>query len=501
MARFTLRAKQFYTHLFIVFASATIIISSALMWGVYFSARSDLFDSERRLNIEVLTQVRYNLLTLDAMNRNLCFMVLGSNEAQGLLYTKQPDSYQLMLLRNRLADNLRSNPFVHSVYLYNRARDIYYSTFKAFHYVDSDFLEQVRSGALRPNLKPLVRELDGDVVLTYGLGELFGAESRDVAIYLNVYLDDLIENLETFTGGQLLAFDQSGKLVNRFASQLAISETLVAAVSDALAASPGGTTFFIEALGVEQQVATALPCPQMDWTLVKLTPSRDVFARSQRLRDTIIAVNLGSLLLIALSYAFLSRRVYQPISRMVKKVSGTRAKDVSGNEFDYMIQLYDAMREELSKLKRERIDREDFLRLFGDVSGISSRTLHKQQQENPQKDEKPRAEELAKAIQTAIEERYDNPQLGAGIIADLLGVSSAHAGRVFRQYTGATIPERINHVRLEKAALWLSNSDLTVLEIATRVGYTNESYFFKLFKARYGVTPRAYADGEQNTPS
>ena len=37
-----------------------------------------------------------------------------------------------------------------------------------------------------------------------------------------------------------------------------------------------------------------------------------------------------------------------------------------------------------------------------------------------------------------------------------------------------------------------NRTDLAVEEIALDVGYENLSYFFRQFKSRYGVTPRAY---------
>jgi AraC-like DNA-binding protein len=289
-------------------------------------------------------------------------------------------------------------------------------------------------------------------------------------------------------------------LVNRFASRFEIPEALVSALSDAM---PGAVPadeagiFFVDAPGAGRQVATALPCPQLGWTLVKLTPASEAFARTQRLRNTIIAVNAGSLLLILLLYALLSRHVYQPIRRMVQRVAGAQPGDVYGDEFDHVVRLYDAMRGELSALKQERMSREDFLRLFESVSGIDSRTLSQKREDIPQGDKNIRSETLAQSIINAIDKQFDDPQLNAAAIAGVLGVSPAHAGRVFSRHTGMSIPEHINAVRLQKAALWLENSDLTISEITARVGYTSESYFFKLFKARYGVTPRAYAEGKR----
>ena len=46
--------------------------------------------------------------------------------------------------------------------------------------------------------------------------------------------------------------------------------------------------------------------------------------------------------------------------------------------------------------------------------------------------------------------------------------------------------------RFQKAVVLLMETDLPVEEIAANVGYENMSYFYRQFKARYGMTPRQY---------
>ena len=64
--------------------------------------------------------------------------------------------------------------------------------------------------------------------------------------------------------------------------------------------------------------------------------------------------------------------------------------------------------------------------------------------------------------------------------------------KLIRQKTGDTFKELLQERRFETAAHLLMETDLAVEEIALDVGYENLSYFFRQFKSRYGVTPRAY---------
>lgn len=52
--------------------------------------------------------------------------------------------------------------------------------------------------------------------------------------------------------------------------------------------------------------------------------------------------------------------------------------------------------------------------------------------------------------------------------------------------------EYLNDYRLSMAARLLAASGLSVLEIATRTGFDNLSYFNRLFKRKYRQTPGEY---------
>lgn len=58
-----------------------------------------------------------------------------------------------------------------------------------------------------------------------------------------------------------------------------------------------------------------------------------------------------------------------------------------------------------------------------------------------------------------------------------------------KQLTGFGIVEFIRDMRMKKAALYLSQGNLTVTEVMYKVGFTTASYFSKCFKEKYGVAP------------
>lgn len=70
--------------------------------------------------------------------------------------------------------------------------------------------------------------------------------------------------------------------------------------------------------------------------------------------------------------------------------------------------------------------------------------------------------------------------------------SQVHINRLFKQIMGITLNKYFIKVKIKTAAYLLTNSNLTTLDIASKIGYSSLSYFNKAFKAIYGCSPREY---------
>ncbi|MBQ8893960.1 MAG: helix-turn-helix domain-containing protein [Clostridia bacterium] len=77
-------------------------------------------------------------------------------------------------------------------------------------------------------------------------------------------------------------------------------------------------------------------------------------------------------------------------------------------------------------------------------------------------------------------------------LAQLFHYNQKYLGRLFKRKTGLTISAYVNRRRLEYAKKLLRSTNDPVIEIAARVGFNNVTYFNRLFKGQYGVTPTEY---------
>ncbi|WP_428665819.1 ATP-binding protein [Runella sp.] len=74
-----------------------------------------------------------------------------------------------------------------------------------------------------------------------------------------------------------------------------------------------------------------------------------------------------------------------------------------------------------------------------------------------------------------------------------IGMSRTNLHRKLKALTGVSTTEFIRKIRLEKAAQLLRQRNVTVSEIAYRVGFESLPYFSKSFQEQFGMSPSEYA--------
>ncbi|REE81502.1 helix-turn-helix protein [Paenibacillus taihuensis] len=77
-------------------------------------------------------------------------------------------------------------------------------------------------------------------------------------------------------------------------------------------------------------------------------------------------------------------------------------------------------------------------------------------------------------------------------IAKHCKLSQEHLSRLFAREVGIPLRQMIIQLRLERAAYHLRHSTLSINEIASQCGYTENHYFSRTFAAYFGISASAY---------
>lgn len=94
-----------------------------------------------------------------------------------------------------------------------------------------------------------------------------------------------------------------------------------------------------------------------------------------------------------------------------------------------------------------------------------------------------------------IDKNYTNATLFE--IAKTLKQPHYKISKLVKKQTNMTFKELLQEKRLNKAKQLLNETDISVVEIISLVGYENLTYFYKIFKEKYGYTPKNYKSIEK----
>lgn len=98
---------------------------------------------------------------------------------------------------------------------------------------------------------------------------------------------------------------------------------------------------------------------------------------------------------------------------------------------------------------------------------------------------------VKKAIKLVIKQ-LDDPNFGVSELCKQMFISRQHLSRKLKSLTGQSTLQFIRSQRLKRAALLLENQQATVTEVAYEVGFSNPSYFTKVFRKEFEKTPSAF---------
>ncbi|WP_339318946.1 AraC family transcriptional regulator [Paenibacillus sp. FSL R10-2734] len=100
--------------------------------------------------------------------------------------------------------------------------------------------------------------------------------------------------------------------------------------------------------------------------------------------------------------------------------------------------------------------------------------------------------DLIRQINHKITQSYMDPSLSLNQIADELSLTPIYVSRLYKQQTMTAIVDVIMDLRMQEVCRLLTESDLSVSDIAEITGFTSSSYLHRMFKRNFSITPIEY---------
>jgi len=87
-----------------------------------------------------------------------------------------------------------------------------------------------------------------------------------------------------------------------------------------------------------------------------------------------------------------------------------------------------------------------------------------------------------------IKNNFHNKNISLNDVANEIGLSTSYFSKLFKEELGLSYIDYLNKVRID-ASKELLKRDYSLAEIAQRVGFSDQSYFSKVFKKIEGISP------------
>lgn len=101
---------------------------------------------------------------------------------------------------------------------------------------------------------------------------------------------------------------------------------------------------------------------------------------------------------------------------------------------------------------------------------------------------------IIRKVRNIVEKEYMH-DLGLNEVAAAVNLAPAYVSYIFKKETGTTLVKYITEVKMEKARALLVEGRLKINQVAEACGYENPSYFNRIFKNYFGVTPKQFREG------
>lgn len=89
-------------------------------------------------------------------------------------------------------------------------------------------------------------------------------------------------------------------------------------------------------------------------------------------------------------------------------------------------------------------------------------------------------------------QQHTHEKITLEMLAEQCGMSGRRLSEKFKRETGHSVVDYIHHVKMEEAELLLRDSDYSLGEIGSYLGYANQSHFIAVFRRFYQMTPAQY---------
>lgn len=350
-----LKLSKYFRRLYLLTFSACFCIIFFLICFTYFQMRDSLYHAELKKSEALFLRMKKYTEGLVQNLENTVYTIYESPSTKQIMYGANRDINDVVQYLNKINKDISFNTAVHSVYIYNKTEDTYYSTYKSMYYTDSDF-ESVKNGDYTDADFPLTRLTDDGWMLTYKLKDSYYTSKKDDSIYVNFKCDWIIHTILSGSEDPAVSLYVLNDKLESIAPENKETPALYLPENAKRLLSFAGTNdygiFQMDTPDGKTYVSYA-KLSRPGWLLIHITPSDVIFKSIEEWRRFVFILLLISVGAAVIFYTVISKILYSPINRIVRLLpSLPNSKD--NDEFSLFERYVNSQKDELKRIKTDQ---------------------------------------------------------------------------------------------------------------------------------------------------
>lgn len=332
------RSRKYLLRMLLTISVFIISLLFLAIFTISYTYENKLLKAQHEANKRVLHQVMFNINSMQQMVLNLTMSTYFDNQVKALRYADSIESYDLYPILMRLEKIVYSNPFLHSLVVYNANTGCYYSTEYTMN-CEEDGMNQAidqylinQSEISKLQLVPM--SYDGPVgngnsadFFSFYMydSDSFSKDNKSMLI-VNInpeWLFDNINNLNKmmdYEDSQILILDKDENMINASIQGLDQENNLINQIRMEISSSNKTSDYLIDEIDQEKKIISYMYSPEQEWSIVNVQHYDAVVGQIKDIRLVMIYI-LGSLLGCAIIGSFfVAHRLYKPVANVIQQI-------------------------------------------------------------------------------------------------------------------------------------------------------------------------------------
>lgn len=328
--------KKLYPKILFSFTISITLTILLLSTVLYLNFQAIVLKATTSFVKDNLAQVSYSGTLMNKTASSILMQLNIDNNIRNLLYDYLPDNEQLTFDQNRLNSYVSVNPFIQSIYVYNRFNKTFYDSginaISAHDFYDKEIIYILDNFQKYQILKPIPRVINNNTlnsdsgiksnVYTYIFydKQLNTSDYRlDKAIVVNInedFIKDMINAMSSDKRNEIYIVDNNGALIQTNTSIKMLSNINDKSFIQNIIKDSHGQGSFIDTNGNNKSLVTYTSSNVLNWKFICVTPYEIVMDKVNYMKNKVIIICFILFSLGILTSYILTKKINSPIKYM-----------------------------------------------------------------------------------------------------------------------------------------------------------------------------------------